>query len=91
MGKDRKPTKGEQERINAVQRFVDWVNEDPLTRGCIVIATSENTTSCAVIGRSENIITAFESAKKESEPLRRIVETSTMVDTLKSIFQGMDD
>lgn len=45
-------TKGEQKRIDACENVVKWASEDKEHRGCIVIATDEKSSTCAVIGEN---------------------------------------
>lgn len=77
---ERIPTKGEQKRIDACQKVVDWAHENQKHRGCIVIATDEKSSTCAVVGQSQNLITALASAIKSAPNLRGILATVMMLD-----------
>lgn len=79
MGDKRTPTKGEQKRIDVCENVVKWASEDK-TKGCIVLATDEESSTCAVIGQSQNLITALLSAIKSTPNLRGILKTVLMLD-----------
>ncbi len=80
MGDKRTPTKGEQRRVDACEKVVKWASEDKEHRGCIIIATDEESLSCAVIGEHQNLIAAFVSALKKNPNLRSILTTTLAVD-----------
>ena len=80
MGENRTPTKGEQKRVDACQKVVDWAYESKKHRGCIVIATDEKSSTCAVIGESQGLISALLSAIKSTPNFRNILSTALMVD-----------
>lgn len=50
MKDDRTMTKDEQKRVDACENVVKWAFEDKERRGCIVLATDEESSTCAVIG-----------------------------------------
>lgn len=75
-----KPTKDEQKRIDVCENIVKWASEDKEHRGCIVIATDEESSTCAVIGQNQNLITAFVSALKNTPSLRSVLTTTLMLD-----------
>lgn len=80
MGDKRTPTKGEQRRVDACENVVKWASEDKEHRGCIVLATDEKSSTCAVIGQNQNLITAFVSAIKNTPNLRNLLATTLMLD-----------
>lgn len=80
MKDDRTPTKGEQKRIDACEAIVKWASEDKKHRGCIVLATDEKSSTCAVIGQNQNLIIALISAIKNTPNLRNILATTLMLD-----------
>lgn len=80
MGENRTPTKGELKRIDACQKVVDWAHESKKHRGCIVIATDEKSSTCAVIGESEGLVSALLSAIKSTPNFRNILSTALMLD-----------
>lgn len=80
MGDKRTPTKGEQRRVDACEKVVKWASEDKEHRGCIIIATDEDSSTCAVIGENQNLITAFVSALKRTPALRSMLTTALMLD-----------
>lgn len=73
-------TKDEQKRIDACQKVVEWASEDKEHRGCIVLATDEKSSTCAVIGQNQNLITAFVSALKNTPSLRSVLAATLMLD-----------
>lgn len=73
-------TKGEQKRIDACENVVKWASVDKKHRGCIVIATDEESSTCAVIGENQTLITAFVSALKNTPSLRSVLVTTLMLD-----------
>lgn len=75
-----KPTKDEQKRIDVCENIVKWASEDKEHRGCIVIATDKESSTCAVIGQNQNLITAFVSALKNTPSLRSVLTTTLMLD-----------
>ena len=80
MGSKRTLTKGEQKRVDACEKVVNWASEDKEHRGCIIIATDEDSSTCAVIGENQNLITAFVSALKRTPALRSMLTTALMLD-----------
>lgn len=80
MGDKRTPTKGEQRRVDACEEVAKWASEDKEHRGCIIIATDEESLSCAVIGENQNLISAFVSALKRTPALRSMLTTALMLD-----------
>ena len=80
MKDDKTITKGEQKRIDACQKVVEWASEDKEHRGCIVLATDEKSSTCAVIGQNQNLITAFVSALKNTPSLRSVLAATLMLD-----------
>ena len=80
MKDDRTMTKGEQKRVDACENVVKWASEDKEHRGCIVLATDEKSSTCAVIGQNQNLITAFVSAIKNTPNLRNLLATTLMLD-----------
>lgn len=75
-----KLTKDEQKRVDACQKVVEWVYEDKEHRGCIVIAKDEESSTCAVIGQNQTLITAFVSAIKNNPSLRSVLAATLMLD-----------
>ena len=75
-----KLTKGEQKRVDACENVVKWASEDKKHRGCIVIATDEKSSTCAVIGESQSLITALASAVQSTPNLRNILSAVLMLD-----------
>ena len=80
MGDKRTPTKGEQKRTEVCAKVVEWASEDKERRGCIIIATDEKSSTCAVIGENQNLISAFVSALKRTPALRSMLTTVLMLD-----------
>lgn len=80
MGDKRTPTKGEQRRVDACEKVVKWASEDKEHRGCIILATDEESSTCAVIGENQNLISAFVSALKRTPALRSMLTTALMLD-----------
>lgn len=80
MKDDRTMTKDEQKRINACNNIINWASEDKKHKGCIVLATDEESSTCAVIGQNQNLITALVSAIKETPNLRNILAATLMLD-----------
>ena len=80
MKADKTMTKGEQKRIDACQKVVEWASEDKEHRGCIVLATDEKSSTCAVIGENQTLITAFVSALKNTPSLRSVLAATLMLD-----------
>lgn len=80
MKDDKTMTKDEQKRIDACQKVVEWASEDKEHRGCIVLATDEKSSTCAVIGQNQNLITAFVSALKNTPSLRSVLAATLMLD-----------
>lgn len=79
---ERTLTKGEQKRVDACQKVVDWTSENKKDRGCIVIATDEKSSTCAVIGESQGLISALLSAIKSTPNFRNILSTALMLDAV---------
>lgn len=73
-------TKEEQERIDACENVVKWASENKKDRGCIVLATDEKSSTCAVIGESQSLITALASAVQSTPNLRNILSAVLMLD-----------
>ena len=80
MKDDRTMTKGEQRRVDACETVVKWASEDKEHRGCIVLATDEESSTCAVIGQNQSLIIALMSAIKKTPNLRNILATTLMLD-----------
>lgn len=80
MGDRRTPTKSEKKRVDACENIVKWASEDKEHRGCIVLATDEDSSTCVVIGENQNLITAFVSALKRTPALRSMLTTILMLD-----------
>lgn len=78
--KERTLTKGEQKRVDACTKVVEWAQENRKHRGCIVIATDEKSSTCAMIGESQGLISALLSAIKNTPNFRNILSTALMVD-----------
>lgn len=77
---ERTLTKGEQKRVDACENVTKWASEDKKHRGCLVIATDEKSSTCAVIGESQSLITALASAVQSTPNLRNILSAVLMVD-----------
>lgn len=84
MEENRKLNNEEQKRIDAIQEIVDQAQKKPESRGCIVITTSGDTSSCAVVGRTGNLVSAFKSSMDGSEPLKSVVTVAMLFDMFKS-------
>lgn len=80
MENNKKPTKGEQRKIDACENVINWTHEDRKHRGCIVITTEEKSSTYAMIGQSQNFITALALAIKSTPNLRGILATVMMLD-----------
>ena len=80
MKDDKTMTKGEQKRTDACENVINWASEDKEHRGCIVLATDEKSSTCAVIGENQNLITAFVSALKNTPSLRGVLAATLMLD-----------
>ena len=80
MKDDKTMTKGEQKRVDACENVVKWASENKKHRGCIVIATDEKSSTCAVIGESQSLITALASAVQSTPNLRNILSAVLMLD-----------
>lgn len=80
MGDKRTPTKGEQKRIEVCTKVAEWASEDKERRGCIILATDEKSSTCAMIGENQNLISAFVSALKRTPALRSMLTTALMLD-----------
>lgn len=80
MEDKRTSTKGEQKRIEVCTKIVEWASEDKERRGCIILATDEESSTCAVIGENQNLISAFVSALKRTPALRSMLTTALMLD-----------
>lgn len=77
---DRTLSKDEQKRVDACENVVKWASENKKHRGCIVLATDEKSSTCAVIGENQNLISAFVSALKRTPALRSMLTTALMLD-----------
>lgn len=77
---DRTLSKDEQKRVDACENVVKWASENKKHRGCIVLATDEKSSTCAVIGQNQNLISAFVSAIKRTPALRSMLTTALMLD-----------
>ena len=75
-----KLTKGEQKRVEVCEKITKWASEDKEHRGCIVLATDEKSSTCAVIGQNQTLVTAFASALKTSPSLRNVLTTTLLLD-----------
>lgn len=73
-------TKDEQKRVDACANVVKWASEDKEHRGCIIIATDEDSLTRAVTGENQNLISAFVSALKRTPALRSVLTTALMLD-----------
>lgn len=78
--KERILTKGEQKRVDACENVTKWASEDKKHRGCLVIATDGKSSTCAVIGESQSLITALASAVQSTPNLRNILSAVLMLD-----------
>lgn len=79
MKGDKTMTKDKQERIDACKKVINWASEDKEHRGCIVLAADEKSSTCAVIGENQNLISAFASALKRTPALRSMLTTALML------------
>lgn len=86
-----KLTKGEQKRVDACQKVVEWASENKKHRGCIVIATDEKSSTCAVIGESQGLISALLSAIKNTPNFRNILSTVLMLDMVTGSSESDTD
>lgn len=75
-----KLTKGEQKRVEACEKVTKWASEDKEHRGCIVLATDEKSSTYAVIGQNQTLVTAFASAMKTNPILRNVLTTTLLLD-----------
>lgn len=80
MKDDKTMTKGEQKRTDACENVINWASEDKEHRGCIVLATDEESSTCAVIGKNQTLITALVSAIKNTSNLKGILAATLMID-----------
>lgn len=80
MKDGRTMTKDEQKRVDACENVVKWASEDKEHRGCIVLATDEESSTCAVIGQNQSLIIALMSAIKNTSNLRNILAATLMLD-----------
>lgn len=80
MKGDKTMTKDKQKRIDACEKVINWASEDKEHRGCIVLATDEKSSTCAVIGENQNLISAFVLALKRTPALRSMLTTALMLD-----------
>lgn len=71
-----------QRRIDACNNVVNWASEDKEHRGCIVLATDEEASTCAVVGCGYSLIPALASAIKSTPNLRDILATVMMLDMM---------
>lgn len=88
---ERTLTKGEQKRVDACQKVVEWASENKKHRGCIVIATDEKSSTCAVIGESQGLISALLSAIKNTPNFRNILSTVLMLDMVTGSSESDTD
>ena len=72
----------EQRRVAACKNIANWVSEEEKKRGCIIIATDEESSTCAIIGNSQNLITALASALKNTTNLKSIIFTALTLDII---------
>lgn len=86
-----KLTKGEQKRVDACENVVKWASENKKHRGCIVIATDEKSSTCAVIGESQGLISALLSAIKSTPNFRNILSTVLMLDMVTGSKSDTDE
>ena len=77
--KNNKPSENEQRRIDASENLVNWALEDPKQKGCIIIATDEESLTSAVIGPSKSLTDALVSAMRNNPNLRRIIASAIMI------------
>lgn len=84
-------TKGEQKRVDACQKVVEWAHENKKHRGCIVIATDEKSSTCAVVGESKGLISALLSAIKNTPNFRNILNTTLMLDMVTDSSESDTD
>lgn len=87
---ERTLTKGEQKRVDACQKVVEWASENK-KRGCIVIATDEKSSTCAVIGESQGLISALLPAIKSTPNFRNILSTVLMLDMVTGSKSDTDE
>lgn len=80
MKDDKTMTKDEQKRIDACENIVKWASEDKKHRGCIVLATDEESSTCAVIGENQMLITALVSAIKNTPSLKGVLAVTLTLD-----------
>lgn len=88
---ERTLTKGEQKRVDACTKVVEWAHENQKHRGCIVIATDEKSSTCAVIGESKGLISALLSAIKSTPNFRNILSTVLMLDMVTGSSESDTD
>lgn len=72
--------KDEQKRVETCEKVIKWAHEDKEYRGCIVLATDEKSSTCAVIGQKQTLVTAFASALKTSPSLRSVLTATLLLD-----------
>lgn len=72
----------EQQRIDACKNVTNWVFKEEKKRGCIILATDEESSTCAVIGNSQNLITALTSALKSTPTLKSVIFTALTLDII---------
>lgn len=82
MKDNRKPTNDKQRRIDTCENVINWASEDKEHRGCIVLAADEESSTCAVIGNSQNLTIALTSALRSTPNLRSILLAVMMLDTM---------
>lgn len=75
-----KLTKGEQKRVEACEKIIKWASEDKEHRGCIVFATDKESSTSAVIGQSQTLITALTSTLKTNFSLRSVLAATLLLD-----------
>ena len=86
MGKRRKVSAVERERIELAQKLSDWVNENPTERACVCILSSGDTTSAIVVGSQNLAVEATASAiDTEESKVREIVIESLMLSAISKV------
>lgn len=91
MKSNRTPSKEEQKRVEACEHVINWASEDRKHRGCIIIATDEKSSTCAVIGQNQNLITSLVSSLRETSGFRNILTTALMIDVASDSLESNTD
>lgn len=91
MKNTRTPTKDEQKRIEVCENVVNWASEDRKHRGCIIIATNEESSTCAVIGQGQSLITALVASIRDTPSLKSILTTALMVEMTSGSLESDTD